>query len=326
MQDLSNKITGNSLAAAEWNESQDELINLISSSSQSPSGADFEQVVKAVSHYVSNGSFYTDSGIANAYVVSVIGSNKAPPAYVDGMQVHFVTANASTGSSTINVNSLGVKNIRLPSGATLIADDISARVSMVFDSGNDWFEVTNAPAKNNFASVVELATQAEVLAGTDNQRVITPSTLKDAIDQVLPIGSVIEWSTATPPANFLEMDGAEISRATFSELFAVIGTAWGVGDGSTTFDLRDDRGEFKRGYDNGRGIDSGRALNSNQADEFESHDHVIDLYQSTGGTNLNNRVGAYTSFVAQGSIPTDPAGGTETRPRNNAVMYIVKYQ
>ena len=326
MQDLNDKITGNSLAAAEWNEPASEIQNAIESAGVTLSGADFFQLTKSISHYVANGSFYTDSGIANAYVLTVVGTNKAPPAYVDGMQVHFVTANASTGSSTVNVNSLGVKNIRLPSGATLIADDISARVSMVFDSGNDWFEVTNAPAKNNFASVVELATQAEALAGTDNQRVITPSTLKDAIDQVLPIGSVIEWSTATPPANFLEMDGAEISRATFSELFAVIGTAWGVGDGSTTFDLRDDRGEFKRGWDNGRGVDSGRSINSNQADEFESHDHVIDLFQSTGGTNINDGVGAYTALAAQGSVPTDMTGGTETRPRNNAVMYIVKYQ
>jgi microcystin-dependent protein len=55
----------------------------------------------------------------------------------------------------------------------------------------------------------------------------------------IPTGTITPWSQATPPSGFLECDGAEVSRSTYAALFAIIGTTYGVGDGSTTFDLPD---------------------------------------------------------------------------------------
>lgn len=52
-------------------------------------------------------------------------------------------------------------------------------------------------------------------------------------------GIVIPWSSASVPSGFLECNGAAVSRTTYSALFAVVGTTWGVGDGSTTFNLPD---------------------------------------------------------------------------------------
>jgi len=62
------------------------------------------------------------------------------------------------------------------------------------------------------------------------------------------------------PDGWRACSGQAVSRTTYAALFAAIGTEYGVGDGSTTFDLPDLRGEFLRGWDNGRGVDSGRVL------------------------------------------------------------------
>ena len=50
-------------------------------------------------------------------------------------------------------------------------------------------------------------------------------------------GTILEWSTASAPTGFLECAGAAVSRSTYSDLFGVIGTTYGVGDGSSTFNL-----------------------------------------------------------------------------------------
>lgn len=52
-------------------------------------------------------------------------------------------------------------------------------------------------------------------------------------------GTIVPWSTATAPTGFLKCDGAAVSRTTYADLFAVVGTTYGVGDGSTTFNLPD---------------------------------------------------------------------------------------
>ena len=86
------------------------------------------------------------------------------------------------------------------------------------------------------------------------------------------------------PTGWLKANGAAVSRTTYSNLFAAIGTTYGVGDGSTTFNIPDLRGEFIRGWDDGRGVDSGRTLGSWQDDMFEEHNHIL-------GTRTNISIG-----------------------------------
>jgi microcystin-dependent protein len=50
-------------------------------------------------------------------------------------------------------------------------------------------------------------------------------------------GTILPWSTVTPPSGFLECDGTAVSRSTYAALFAVVGTTYGIGDGSTTFNV-----------------------------------------------------------------------------------------
>lgn len=69
------------------------------------------------------------------------------------------------------------------------------------------------------------------------------------------VGMTAFFPVSSAPSGFLKANGAAVSRTTYSALFALISTTFGVGDGSTTFNLPDLRGEFVRGYDDGRGVD-----------------------------------------------------------------------
>lgn len=141
----------------------------------------------------------------------------------------------------------------------------------------------------------------------------------------VPIGGAVINFANTIPADFLECNGSAISRTTYAALFAAIGVSYGAGDGSTTFQLPETRGEFIRGWDNGRGIDSGRAFATMQADELKEHQHTIT--SQVNGTFFQ-RYQAGSTYLAGIDFAgaTENTGGTETRPRNIAAMYIIRYQ
>jgi len=63
----------------------------------------------------------------------------------------------------------------------------------------------------------------------------------------VPTGGMMMWGTATAPTGYLLCNGAAVSRSTYSALFAVVGTAYGAGDGSTTFNVPDFRDRFPVG-------------------------------------------------------------------------------
>jgi microcystin-dependent protein len=138
----------------------------------------------------------------------------------------------------------------------------------------------------------------------------------------VPAGSIQFFAGSSAPTGYLKANGAIISRTTYADLFTAIGTTFGVGDGSTTFALPDLRGEFARGWDDGRGIDSGRAFGSAQADDFKSHTHLFSLADPALGANAG---GGRLQQPATNNAPTDATGGTETRPRNIALLAIIKF-
>jgi microcystin-dependent protein len=158
---------------------------------------------------------------------------------------------------------------------------------------------------------------AIVLDGTTG--ITTP-----AIDAGNDVGQVATFAMSTAPTGWLKANGAAVSRTTYADLFAAIGTTFGAGDGSTTFLLPDLRGEFIRGWDDGRGVDSGRAFGSAQAFDLQSHAHPI-------GANIGSQpatpasVATYNNIGRGATIGTDAVGGTETRPRNVALLACIKF-
>jgi len=133
MQDLNDKATGQTLTATEWNQLPSEIQNVIEALGITLSNADLNQLGKAIAGYVANGTFYADSGAANAYVLTAIGSKQSPTAYTNGMQIAFVPGNMNTGASTVNVASLGVKDLRDALGGVLSDSALSTAVPRVFE-------------------------------------------------------------------------------------------------------------------------------------------------------------------------------------------------
>jgi microcystin-dependent protein len=164
-----------------------------------------------------------------------------------------------------------------------------------------------------------------------------------------PAGTIIYSARSTAPTGYLKANGAAVSRTTYATLFAAIGTTYGAGNGSTTFNVPDLRGEFIRGVDDGRGVDSGRTLGSTQTDQNKQHNHggttsTASLTGSfTPGTHATNTTGVFSDggnvgspeegdfanghridFNASHSHTISNDGGTEARPRNIALLACIK--
>ena len=144
-----------------------------------------------------------------------------------------------------------------------------------------------------------------------------------------PIGSIIYYPSSSPPDGYLKANGASLNTSTYSDLFSIFGYTFG-GSGSS-FNLPDLRGEFIRGWDDSRGVDSGRGFGTAQTDDFKSHNHTIKTeYGTNQNINFTAPNGQYNqvSFLTQ--YPNSSAilatGGTETRPRNVALLVCIKYQ
>jgi microcystin-dependent protein len=86
-------------------------------------------------------------------------------------------------------------------------------------------------------------------------------------------GEVQFFAMNAAPTGYLKANGAAISRTAYAALFTVIGTTFGAGDGGTTFNLPDLRGEFVRGWDDSRGVDTSRTFGSWQGSQNISHTH-----------------------------------------------------
>lgn len=169
-----------------------------------------------------------------------------------------------------------------------------------------------------------------------------PLTVKDRIRDktgwVMPVGAVIPFAGANPPEGWLLCDGSTVRRDLYADLFQVIGTSWGVGDGSNTFNVPDMRGRFPRGVDQGGGNDpdaaarialnggnSGDNVGSYQEDAFASHRHGVRDSNSFGNDENSFAYGENGGGQDGQQGYTEYNGTSETRPKNANFNYIIKY-
>ena len=238
----------------------------------------------------------TTTGTSTAYELA---ADPTQTAYSSNSVFYAKFHTACGASPTLNIDGLGVLNLKKRNGAgtktVLEASDVLANYKYAIE--ND---------------------------GTDIV-VLNPERL--LINNTVPAGIIAPYAANSPPSFWLECNGAAISRTTYATLFAVIGTTWGVGDGSTTFNIPDFRGEFIRGWDNGKGTDSGRAFASYQADAVKNHTHTFNITNmGDGSSNSTNLAHSQAGGVTSVTFTTGSGGGgTETRPRNFAIMYCIKY-
>lgn len=165
MEDLNNYITGDTLTSAKFVQPMSELQNVIEGTGQALASGDLNQLGKGISDYVANGTFSTDSGAADAYVLTTIGSKQSPTAYTDGMVIDFVAGNNNTGASTVNAYGLGVKNIKIAGGSDPAAGDIAGRVKAIYDLANGWFELVSPTFNGGISTNNLLHIQHRVASG-----------------------------------------------------------------------------------------------------------------------------------------------------------------
>lgn len=167
----------------------------------------------------------------------------------------------------------------------------------------------------------------------------------DDLAGMIPSGTVLYFAGQSAPAGWLKANGAAVSRTAYAALFAAIGTTYGAGDGRSTFNLPDLRGEFIRGWDDGRGVDTGRVFGSAQGDairnitgQFVSDDYNRSLVNEILGVFTMTKRNSSLSYDAASTVTT---GGeylnaikfdasrvvptaAENRPRNIALLACIK--
>ena len=157
-----------------------------------------------------------------------------------------------------------------------------------------------------------------------------------AAPDATPAGVILAYGGISAPSGYLICHGQAISRTSYANLFAAIGTAYGNGDGSTTFNVPDFRGMFLRGADSTaindpdaaartsvNGGNSGAKVGSVEADGSKSHNHTVNAVGVTNFAGGSTGWGFYGSGSTSGVV--NSTGGNETRPKNVYVNYIIKY-
>tara|TARA_B100001939_G_scaffold85116_1_gene72729 strand:- start:1269 stop:2285 length:1017 start_codon:yes stop_codon:yes gene_type:complete len=173
----------------------------------------------------------------------------------------------------------------------------------------------------------------------------------------IPAGMILPFGNTTAPTGFLKCEGQAVSRTTYSDLFSAIGTTWGSGDGSSTFNVPDLQGAVLKGTGTA-GVSSdyvGPNVGAYQDDQNASHSHNASSSSSgstgSGGNHRhydgtaygggffadgaaagNSNVSNYTDYAGSHthnvSVSTSTtvasSGGTEARVYNRGVLYCIK--
>lgn len=215
-------------------------------------------------------------------------------------------------------------------------------------------KATEAEMRTVLGAASDASVQAVVDALAEKATIAALNALQTQVNNFsgAPIGSTLIWDSPTLPDDYLERNGATLSRADFSELWAFVNgagivkpqaskqhTEWGDGDGSTTFSLPDWRAEHLIGWDNGRGVDAGRGLLTWQADAVKSHRHIGGVKWNSGANIISSfgydTVGGWghqtaatnDGYTTQHFRPyTSTEGAATNRVRTVAVMFLVKFR
>ena len=245
-------------------------------------------------------------------------------------QFYFFTQNGGTYTFNQSVSdAIG----GYPEGARLWYVDSSTGEASLLRStkGNNTDNFVTNPEVIGTSWVLDIVTQGYV------QEQLEP--VKAAIVARLPAGFVAAWPGNTPPDGWLVCNGSAVSRTTYADLFAAIGTTFGAGDGSTTFKLPDYQGDFLRGYLSG----TSSAIGTRQAEglpnisgyisyllmgeDGQKSDGALSATLQAGNRLTNAGTGSawkQLNFSAKNSNAIYGANSHVT-PRNNAVKWCIKY-
>ena len=310
--------------------------------------ADADRIAAANSASVAaDNAALTDADRIAAANSATVAANNAALTDADRIAAAAHAANAAASETASAASALDSSNAALASAASETAAAGHATAAAGSASEAAGYVASINPSQfaqsvhnHAIADVTGLQTALDGKSNTGHGHVIADVTeLQARLEQAAPAGKVDFFAMSSAPSGWLKANGAAVSRTVYADLFEAIGTSWGEGDGSTTFNLPDLRGEFIRGWDDGRGVDSGRSFGSQQSatrvygaaqqpgagwgNSFYDAD-LIPAYDDDGvapdvaGTNgYNNRGAAGTAGWLR--------YGRYVRPRNRALLACIKF-
>lgn len=255
-------------------------------------------------------------------------------------------------SKSINASTATVSTVK----ATVVESSSLASASL--SSNNASFtNVSFSTITDSFANAITKFDKDVTLAANSHGQVSTQKAVKTYVDvtkqylidminnlqaslqgqisgiTAVPPGTVFFVAMQSVPAGYIFCNGAALSKITYPALFAALGYTYG-GSGNT-FYIPDLRGEFIRGWDAGRSLDPGRGFGTVQGDQFRAHNHGVPgddqwTYANGIGGWVSSSRGAF-SYDAISNLSgggqvwnSTTEGGSETRPRNIALLPIIK--
>ncbi len=293
----------------------------------------------------------TNLGLAKIASPAFTGNVNVPAGTVSSLSIRF-TGDGNTGLYSNNANDFsfvtaGTRRAHVDGNGITIRDRKALRLR---DTSNSNFVAIRAPS--NVSSDITLTLPSDNGNANDVLQSDGSGNLSfAAVPSAVPAGSVHLMATTTAPSGYLKCDGSARNRTTYAALFAIIGTTWGAGNGSSTFNVPDLRGEFVRGWDDGRGVDNNRNFATSQSDSNKQHNHTASatstvtdpghLHTLNGsgdpalagdlppggrhnGTISGGMETATTGISVSTSVSISNQGGNEAKPRNIAMMYVIK--
>jgi microcystin-dependent protein len=180
--------------------------------------------------------------------------------------------------------------------------------TMWYDDGTTWRSLGNAPINSpTFTGSPQAPTPP---AGDSSTRIATTA----FVAAFFPVGAVLPFAGGAAPTGWLLCDGSAVSRTTYASLFAVIGSTFGVGDGSTTFNIPDMRGRVPVGKNSGTfntlGGTGGEETHVNTVNEMPSHTHTESAVSAGTPAGTINSVSAGTPAGTISAVSAGTPSGT----------------
>lgn len=309
---------GTVLPAWWLNQIQAELIGILEAAKLSPEKNNQNQVRRAIEKLIGDevGKIQEANNQADGGNVKTTGNQN-----VNGTKTFLSQMNAANGLSVSDTKALldsgnmlnfgananggylfnkkSGKELRLANNGSLLYDGSDIITARKVSHSPDDYTVATVPSSFALNKAFDNSIKrggAIGLGGAAHQIAIgwdTPGLVAKVDNNVMnvgvPVGTVAYFAQDVPPFGWLKANGAAVSRTVYANLFAAIGERYGRGDGRTTFNLPDLRGEFVRGFDDGRNIDRSRALGSAQNQSMADHYHGIGVMNSTDDMVIVNQ-------------------------------------